>query len=156
LAELRKAGFNPSEPRVPAGNPDGGQWTSEGSNGSGDASPSTQTPSAANDPRVISDATPDNNLIPGAAYAANIPPGIGHNQGPPLGEPPAIPPEEPPTAQLRNAFLKAAARWLLRAGIEAALDGPAGELLAALQAASWLHEYLPYIYAYLQAAEDLG
>jgi hypothetical protein len=26
----RKAGFNPDQPRVPAGNPDGGQWTSEG------------------------------------------------------------------------------------------------------------------------------
>lgn len=29
-SELRKAGFNPNEPRVPAGRPDGGQWTSEG------------------------------------------------------------------------------------------------------------------------------
>jgi hypothetical protein len=27
---LIKAGFNPDEPRVPAGNPDGGQWTSSG------------------------------------------------------------------------------------------------------------------------------
>jgi hypothetical protein len=31
LEELRrKAGFNPDQPRVPAGNPDGGQWTSGG------------------------------------------------------------------------------------------------------------------------------
>lgn len=29
-AETRKAGFNPDEPRVPAGNPDGGQWTTDG------------------------------------------------------------------------------------------------------------------------------
>ena len=48
LHELRKAGFNPDEPRVPAGNPGGGQWTTEGGNG------------ASNDPRVLSDATPDN------------------------------------------------------------------------------------------------
>jgi hypothetical protein len=27
----RKANFNPLQPRVPAGNPDGGQWTLEGS-----------------------------------------------------------------------------------------------------------------------------
>jgi hypothetical protein len=27
---LRKAGFNPDQPRVPEGNSDGGQWTSEG------------------------------------------------------------------------------------------------------------------------------
>jgi hypothetical protein len=32
--ELCKAGFNPGEPRVPAGNPQGGQWTTDGSNGS--------------------------------------------------------------------------------------------------------------------------
>jgi hypothetical protein len=28
----RKANFNPDQPRVPAGNPDGGRWTSEGGN----------------------------------------------------------------------------------------------------------------------------
>jgi hypothetical protein len=33
----RKAGFNPDQPRVPAGNPDGGQWT----NGVRDIAPST-------------------------------------------------------------------------------------------------------------------
>jgi hypothetical protein len=36
LTELRKAGFNPDEPRVPAGNPQGGQWTKEGDSGSAD------------------------------------------------------------------------------------------------------------------------
>jgi hypothetical protein len=30
LARALKANFNPNQPRVPAGNPDGGQWTSEG------------------------------------------------------------------------------------------------------------------------------
>jgi hypothetical protein len=32
--ELRKAGFNPDEPRVPAGNPQGGQWTIDSGSGS--------------------------------------------------------------------------------------------------------------------------
>ena len=50
---LRK--YSPAQPRVPAGNPDGGQWTS-GSY-------------ALNDPPVISDAMPDNTWIPGAQYA---------------------------------------------------------------------------------------
>jgi hypothetical protein len=140
INELRKAGFNPSEPRVPAGNSDGGQWTSDGGN-------------EASDPRVLSDATPDNNWIPGAQYAANDPPGIGHNQGPPLEEPPKIPPQKPVTAQLRNAFLKAAARWLMRATLEATLGGPAGDYLVALQTAAWLHEYVPYVTAYLQPPE---
>jgi len=34
LAELhRKANFDPNQPRVPRGNPDGGQWTGEGGMG---------------------------------------------------------------------------------------------------------------------------
>jgi hypothetical protein len=43
-----KANFNPDQPRVPAGNPDGGQWTSDGGGNGG-----------INDPRVVSDALPD-------------------------------------------------------------------------------------------------
>jgi hypothetical protein len=33
LASAFKAGFSPSQPRVPAGNPDGGQWTGSGGGG---------------------------------------------------------------------------------------------------------------------------
>lgn len=55
-SDLRKADFDPNEPRVPAGHPNGGQWTSEG------------TP--AGDSEVVSDA-PDTNWIPGAQYAAD-------------------------------------------------------------------------------------
>jgi hypothetical protein len=51
-----KAGFDPSQPRVPAGNPDGGQWTRV----VGGVSPgSTERP-------VLPDATPDDLWIPGA------------------------------------------------------------------------------------------
>ena len=35
----RKANFHPDQPRVPAGNPDGGQWTDEGGGSSGFAQP---------------------------------------------------------------------------------------------------------------------
>jgi hypothetical protein len=59
----RKGGFNPDQPRVPAGNPDGGQWTSGGGN----------------DPRVLSDATPDNEWSPGAQYAASKSRASGHH-----------------------------------------------------------------------------
>jgi hypothetical protein len=58
-----KAGFNPAQPRVPAGNPDGGQWTSGGSTGGG------STGGGITDPRILSDATPDNTWVPGARYA---------------------------------------------------------------------------------------
>lgn len=56
---LIKAGFNPDQPRVPAGNPDGGQWTSAAGNG------------RLNDPHIVSDVTPDNDWKPGARYAQN-------------------------------------------------------------------------------------
>jgi hypothetical protein len=51
--------FNPNQPRVPAGHPDGGQWTTSGG-GAG-----------ASDPRVVSDVTPDNAWKPGARYATD-------------------------------------------------------------------------------------
>ncbi len=35
LAEAFKGGFSPNQPRVPAGNPDGGQWTGSGGGGGG-------------------------------------------------------------------------------------------------------------------------
>jgi hypothetical protein len=51
--------FNPNQPRVPAGHPDGGQWTSAGgTTGSGTS-------------QVLSDVTPDNEWKPGAQYANN-------------------------------------------------------------------------------------
>ncbi|HEY1803724.1 MAG TPA: hypothetical protein VGG45_04520 [Terracidiphilus sp.] len=143
LHELRKAGFNPNEPRVPASNPDGGQWTAEGGG----------NPSAA--PRaVMSDATPDNNWTPGAQYAANDPPGIGHNQGPPLEEPPEIPPRVLATKQAINDFLKAAAYWLEEAS---SVDKPAATLFfIALMSTAWLaNKYLPYIITYQASPRTL-
>jgi hypothetical protein len=60
FAPRQKANFNPNQPRVAAGNPDGGQWT----DGSG-----ARTAGGRNDPRVLSDATPDNLFKPGAQLA---------------------------------------------------------------------------------------
>lgn len=53
---LRHSHFNPNQPRVPAGNPDGGQWTTADGGGGNDA-------------RVMSDATPDSDWRPGRQYA---------------------------------------------------------------------------------------
>lgn len=131
-AELRKTGYDPNEPRVPAGKPHGGEWTRDGANPG--ASP------------VVSDAPQTNNWISGAIYAATEPPGIGHNQGPPLDEPPKIPPNRPDTAKGINAFVKAAASFLSRA----AKDPRAAAFLAVLAATAWLaREYVATIKAYL-------
>jgi hypothetical protein len=61
----RKANFNPNQPRMPAGSPDGGRWTSVG----GDSESV-----GFDDPRILSDATSSPDLIPGAQYAQNRPP----------------------------------------------------------------------------------
>lgn len=61
----RKAGFDPDQPRVPAGNPGGGQWTSGGADGGSD------TGGGINDPRILSDVTRDNEWIPAERYAQN-------------------------------------------------------------------------------------
>jgi hypothetical protein len=82
--------------------------------------------------------------------AANTP-GIGHNQGPPLDEPPPpIPPRPPATARALNNFIKAAAYWLAAAGKAAA-----SRYLKILQAVYWLTQALPYIRAYLSPPKTL-
>jgi len=64
--------YRPDQPRVPAGNSDGGQWTADGGGGSRlPGSQPTSKPPPINDPRVISDATPDNDWKPGGAICAS-------------------------------------------------------------------------------------
>ncbi len=138
--ELSKAGFNPNQPRIPAGNHDGGQWTREGGNEASSAS------------QVASDATPDNDWIPGAQYAANVPPGSGPNQSPQIREPPEVPAEQPASRQAITTFLKAAAYFL--AGLALASE-PAGDFILALEAADWLTGFLPYVYSYLDLPKTL-
>ncbi len=88
-AELRK--YSPDQPRVPKGNPDGGQWTKEyadavaansllgsetipdTSRQAGSEPASRPSRSYGEDSQVISDVTPDNLWIPGAQYAAGWP-----------------------------------------------------------------------------------
>ena len=120
---LRKYGFDPNEPRVPRGNPGAGQWTDE----------DWVAPSRAS--VVLSDA--QNTWTPGAQYAANEtpPPGIGHNQGPPLEDPPKIPPRLPEKIRLINNFLKAAAYWL---ATSLPRDPKVRRFFAGLRATKWL------------------
>lgn len=66
--------YNPNQPRVPAGHPDGGQWTSAGgTTGSGTS-------------QVLSDVTPGNDWKPGAQYANNSRRGRGSGPEPEPGQ----------------------------------------------------------------------
>lgn len=76
LTAACKANFNPSQPRVPAGNPDGGQWTGGGGGGSSGSGGVGRTGGGINDPRVLSDApSDDDELKPGAQLASLTPRG---------------------------------------------------------------------------------
>jgi hypothetical protein len=65
---LHPSHYNPDQPRVPAGNPAGGRWTSEGG-GAGGGPGAGGSGGGFDDPRVLSDAAPDNDSKPGAQYA---------------------------------------------------------------------------------------
>jgi hypothetical protein len=74
LYERIERKYRPDQARVPAGTPDGGQWTDEVGSGGGRGGPSSSQgePSAGSgrsDPRVLSDATPDNYYKPGTRLA---------------------------------------------------------------------------------------
>jgi hypothetical protein len=80
-------------------------------------------------------------------------PGSGHNGGPPLDEPPKVPPEPPPTSRMRNTIIKNIAKWLVKRGIT--LIPLVGEALMLIDGAQWLHDYLPYISAYIDPPQTL-
>jgi hypothetical protein len=67
--ELRKVNFNPDEPRVPAGNPDGGQWTSDGGNGTSTSS-SDNAGEGATDVRLAMEPT---DPVTGAPFSSETP-----------------------------------------------------------------------------------
>jgi hypothetical protein len=118
LWRLRRK-YRPDQPRVAAGNPEGGQWTSDGGGaGSG----------RINDSRVVSDASGVPRL--GAQYAELRRPGIGHNN-----PPPDVPEQRPPTSQERHRIAREVARR----------PGLIGGILAARE---WLRELGPSLDSY--------
>jgi hypothetical protein len=131
--DAEKAGFRSDQPRWPKGSGEiSGRW----SGGVGVADPS-----------------------PPKAPTEELPPrswSIGHNQGPPLDDPPEIPLESPLTEHEILDVEKSAARWLARAGVTPALEataeaisGPVGDFLLVLETTYWLARSLPSIYSYL-------
>ncbi|HEY3908301.1 MAG TPA: hypothetical protein VGM07_00245 [Stellaceae bacterium] len=69
---LRKTGYNPDEPRVPAGNPDGGQWTNGGGGNAGGLAIPGVTPV---DPDVEFTAYTPVHSLPKGAVAVTTPDG---------------------------------------------------------------------------------
>ncbi len=139
---LRAKEFDPNQPRVPAGSPEGGQWTNGEAGGGGwpvfDFGPIDLGPI---------DLGPAE-LAPLAAAA-----GIGHNRGPLLDEPPQIPKEPPADRTSRLAKAKEAAKWLATFGARRIPQVAAA--LAAVEAADWLRAEWPSIRSYRDPARTM-
>jgi len=110
LQRLRRK-YSPDQPRVPAGNPDGGQWTSGGGGANRPAElrpvrprPARTRLAVLNDPAVMSDAPPPG--VPAAQYAENVAGRPGsRSAGPPvdvvLPDGSKIPDKDSPTGFMR-------------------------------------------------------
>ncbi|MGM4927145.1 hypothetical protein [Tardiphaga sp. 619_E2_N8_5] len=82
--------------------------------------------------------------------AAAGPPGIGHNQGPPLGDPPRIPETKP--SRSPSTFLRSAASWIGRAlGLGLAVDA----YFSALNEVEWIKEKAAEIETYRDPARTM-
>jgi hypothetical protein len=114
--------YNPDQPRVPAGSPDGGQWT-DGSGGAakpmgdlGFGDLGFGNLAGLEDFGALFQITPSETDLDGVQLAGDPPEGIGHNQGPSLDEPPEIPQQRPETRSGRMDFVRSAVSWIGRVG----------------------------------------
>lgn len=145
--------FSPSQPRVPAGNPDGGQWT----DGDGSGTARIAKPMGRVDLGDLSEignlglfqiAPRERDNSNYAQLAGDVPegdgPGIGHNQRPPL-EPSEIPLQRPESPADRMEVVWAIARWVGRIGRYA----PAVDIFfGAKDQIEWLKSYDPAMTSY--------
>ncbi len=154
IASLIKAGFDPSEPRIPKGEPGAGQWTYE----EGYAKPREDK----GQPGAGSSGGETGNEPPASAGGDEA--GGAH---PSMEYRLPIPAERPATATDRYAVVRQTARWLRQAAALGALYAPEPRVKAVLlviEGTAWLAEYWPEIRSYyldgskslaeLQAAVD--
>jgi hypothetical protein len=133
---LRKANFHPDEPRVPAGNPDGGQWTTIGGG-------SYRLPSGARVTR-IGDRPHVFRLRPGMLGEDDDLSGFEDY--------PDIPIARPHHVTDRHSIVQ-------RIPMAPFVGGPAGTLprkLEEIGAPAWLREYYPHLDAYTQGPKSLS
>ncbi|MEC5291069.1 hypothetical protein VSX64_10955 [Aurantimonas sp. C2-6-R+9] len=143
-----KAGFRPEQERHPKGRGRvSGRWRRE----------ATRKPLEVDIPgpqkKPAADGSPK---TPPKSPRLKLPkPGIGHNGGPPLEDPPTIPRQEPPTRRLRHIVVKAVVRFAARA-LSRGAAGPIGVLLTAIEVARWMQSYYSWIEAYFAAPKTLA
>ena len=144
---LEEAKYSPSQPRVPAGDPRGGQWTDRSGGQSQDQSQAIGLAqpmgnvdigdvSGSSELGGLFQITPAEPGVDGVQLAGDIPEGVGKDQGVPSGDAPEIPQERPNTSSQRTGYLRAAVNWLARN------SGLAGEIyVGAMNNVEWLKDY---------------
>jgi hypothetical protein len=142
-----KAGFDPNQPRVPRGQPGGGQWTDAGG-GSGNSKP-TDAPEDDRAPLRIT-------IHPPSWYRDSGEGSGSTAETPPIEDPPSVPAEEPQTSRALNTFIKQAAYWLARAAIREVVSPQVGTFINILDAVHWGYKAFPYIKAYLAPPKTLS
>jgi hypothetical protein len=143
LKHACKAGFNPDQPRVAAGNPDGGQWTTVSSGGGISIALPTSVVWAIEETGGADDS--------GDAGDFGQSLGIGDYSldwtelagDIPTGDPPEIPSEPPPTTRLRNIVVRALTRVLGR------------NIWLAVEAGSWIYDHKHEINSFLDSPKSL-
>jgi hypothetical protein len=141
-----KAGFDPNQPRVPQGQPGGGQWTDAGG-GTGDSKPSGAA-QGAHGPLKIT-------IHPPSWYQGTSDPSGPTADTPPAGDVPTVPEQEPESSQALNQFAKEAAYWLAKAARREVVSPEVGTFINVLEAAHWAYKVYPYIQAYLDPPKTL-
>lgn len=136
--------YNPNQPRVPAGSPDGGQW-SDGSGGA--AQPMREGGFGdlidSDDFAALFQITSNETDINGVQLAGDPP--TGDSPQVPSAEPPEIPSDRPNASAQRTGYLRAAADWLARNG------GLAADIYTGtMNNVEWLNDYHDLV----QAARD--
>ena len=129
----RHSHYDPNQPRMPAGHPDGGQWTTAGgSTGHGSSTHASRPDASYRPDHVRSDGSPD------SAEPTTWPTEEGQwtRVAAIRGGPPRFPTKRPPTSGERTNVLKEAAKWLRE---------NAGQ---AIQGVAWLDEFLATIQSY--------
>jgi hypothetical protein len=152
---LEEAKYSPSQPRVPAGNPRGGQWTDRSGGGEGTGTSLVQPMgnidigdvNGSSELGDLFQIKPDDTRVDGVQLAANDSP----DDPAPVRDPaPKIPPDRPETSAERTSYLRSAANWLARNA------GLAGDIYTgAMNNVEWLRDYHDVVQASRDAPKSL-
>ncbi len=152
---IEKANFNPQQPRLPRGHPDGGQWTRVGAAEGGEPA----LPAMARNPFRLREPGTAAPRIVIAQDLPDLPPKPGEPGGPAelpeidgLPPRPDIPERRPATTRRQNIIAREAGRWLARVALQLS---PIGRVLNLISAGHWLEDFLPQLRSYLDEPRTL-